>query len=93
MFYYYSHVCIVMFLYLCLLSFVSPINFLRSFKSNRFAIAATFGATASACLDLLWKVNQFFPTESSHVWKGTHTFDIQYIKHIHISIIYIYIYI
>ncbi|XP_015749737.1 PREDICTED: stimulated by retinoic acid gene 6 protein homolog isoform X2 [Acropora digitifera] len=48
---------------------VIPINFLRSFKSNRFAIAATFGATASACLDLLWKVNQFFPPDSSHVWK------------------------
>ena len=41
-----------MFLHLCLLSFDSPINFLRSSKANRFAIAATFGATASTCLDL-----------------------------------------
>ncbi|XP_074607159.1 stimulated by retinoic acid gene 6 protein-like isoform X1 [Acropora palmata] len=48
---------------------VIPINFLRSSKSNRFAIAATFGATASTCLDLalssdLSHIN-FFPKDST----------------------------
>ena len=59
----------------CLLSFDSPINFLRSSKSNRFAIAATFGATASTCLVLFVNPNldNFFP-EDSHPWvKGIST--------------------
>ena len=66
-----------MFLHLCLLSFDSPINFLPSSKSNRFAIAATFGATASTCLDLalpsdLSDINVF--PEDSHPWvKGVDT--------------------
>ena len=66
-----------MFPHLCLLSFVSPINFLRSSKSNRFAIAAAFGATASACLDLalladLDHIN--FIKKGSHPWlKGINT--------------------
>ncbi|XP_044181344.1 stimulated by retinoic acid gene 6 protein-like isoform X2 [Acropora millepora] len=48
---------------------VIPINFLRSSKSNRFAIAATFGATASTCLVLFVDPNldNFFP-EDSHPW-------------------------
>ncbi|XP_067046412.1 stimulated by retinoic acid gene 6 protein-like isoform X3 [Acropora muricata] len=48
---------------------VIPINFLRSSKSNRFAIAATFGATASTCLLLFENPNslKFFP-EDSHPW-------------------------
>ena len=60
-----------------LLSFDSPINFLRSSTANRFAIAATFGATASTCLDLalssdLSHIN-FFPKDS-HPWvKGVNT--------------------
>ena len=38
-------------LYLLFVSILRPINFLRSFSySNRFTIAATFGATASTCL-------------------------------------------
>ncbi|XP_015765165.1 PREDICTED: stimulated by retinoic acid gene 6 protein homolog isoform X3 [Acropora digitifera] len=43
-----------------------PINFLRSSKSNRFAIAATFGATASTCLFLFVDPNllKFFPEDS-----------------------------
>ena len=55
--------------HLRLLSFHSPINFLRSSKSNRFAIAATFGATASTCLILFADPNhmKFFP-EGSHPW-------------------------
>ncbi|XP_074607154.1 stimulated by retinoic acid gene 6 protein-like isoform X2 [Acropora palmata] len=50
---------------------VIPLNFLSSFKSNRFAIAATFGATASVCLDLfsVSKVNEFFPNDTTHWWK------------------------
>ena len=63
-----------MFVHLCLLSFDSPINFLQSFKSNRFAIAATFGATASACLALLSDVNQFFPEDSDPWQKGINTY-------------------
>ncbi|XP_015765164.1 PREDICTED: stimulated by retinoic acid gene 6 protein homolog isoform X2 [Acropora digitifera] len=45
---------------------VIPINFLRSSKSNRFAIAATFGATASTCLFLFVDPNllKFFPEDS-----------------------------
>ncbi|XP_074608070.1 stimulated by retinoic acid gene 6 protein-like [Acropora palmata] len=46
---------------------VIPINFLRSSKSNRFAIAATFGATASTCLALFANLGNFFP-EDSHPW-------------------------
>ncbi|XP_015757550.1 PREDICTED: stimulated by retinoic acid gene 6 protein homolog isoform X2 [Acropora digitifera] len=48
---------------------VIPINFLRSSKSNRFAIAATFGATASTCLVIFVNPNldNFFP-EDSHPW-------------------------
>lgn len=54
---------------LCLLSFDSPINFLRSSKSNRFAIAATFGATASTCLTLFLLPNHFeFFSEDSSPW-------------------------
>ena len=65
----------IMFSHSCLLSFDSPINFLRSSKSNRFAIAATFGATASTCLVLFVNPNldNFFP-EDSHPWvKGIST--------------------
>ena len=65
----------IMFSHSCLLSFDSPINFLRSSKSNRFAIAATFGATASTCLLLFENPNslKFFP-EDSHPWvKGINT--------------------
>ena len=57
------------------MSLDSPINFLRSSKSNRFAIAATFGATASTCLVLFVVPNlvNFFP-EDSHPWvKGINT--------------------
>ena len=57
------------------MSLDSPINFLRSSKSNRFAIAATFGATASTCLVLFVDPNlfKFFP-EDSHSWvKGINT--------------------
>ncbi|XP_067046413.1 stimulated by retinoic acid gene 6 protein-like isoform X1 [Acropora muricata] len=45
---------------------VIPINFLRSSKSNRFAIAATFGATASTCLVLFMDPDllKFFPEDS-----------------------------
>ncbi|XP_074607162.1 stimulated by retinoic acid gene 6 protein-like isoform X1 [Acropora palmata] len=46
---------------------VIPINFLRSCKSNRFAIAVTFGATASTCLTLFANLVNFFP-ENSHPW-------------------------
>ncbi|XP_015748104.1 PREDICTED: stimulated by retinoic acid gene 6 protein homolog [Acropora digitifera] len=45
---------------------VIPINFLRSLKSNRFAIAATFGATASTCLALFLLPNHF--SEDSSPW-------------------------
>ena len=65
----------IMFSHSCLLSFDSPFNFLRSSKSNRFAIAATFGATASTCLILFVDPNlvNFFP-EDSHPWvKGINT--------------------
>ena len=63
----------IMFSHSCLLSFDSPINFLRSSKSNRFAIAATFGATASTCLALFANLGNFFP-EDSHPWvKGIST--------------------
>ena len=53
----------IMFPHICLLPFVSPINFLRSSESNRFVIAAAFGATASACLDLalISDLNHVFP--------------------------------
>ncbi|XP_015748103.1 PREDICTED: stimulated by retinoic acid gene 6 protein homolog isoform X2 [Acropora digitifera] len=48
---------------------VIPINFLRSSKSNRFAIAATFGATASTCLVLFLVPNHFeFFSEDSSPW-------------------------
>ncbi|XP_044181351.1 stimulated by retinoic acid gene 6 protein-like [Acropora millepora] len=45
---------------------VIPINFLRSCNSNRFAIAATFGATASTCLVLFLDPNllKVFPEDS-----------------------------
>ncbi|XP_067046352.1 stimulated by retinoic acid gene 6 protein-like isoform X2 [Acropora muricata] len=50
---------------------VIPINFLQSSKANRFAIAATFGATASTCLDLALSSDlsdkNVFP-EGSHPW-------------------------
>ena len=50
--------------------FPRPINFLRSFSySNRFTIAATFGATASTCLQLLLKP-QLFPPNSPGWVKG-----------------------
>ena len=74
---------------MCLLSFDSPINFLRSSKSNRFAIAATFGATASTCLDLalssdLSHIN-FFPKDSTPWVKGVNT--LQLILSVHASLI------
>ena len=62
----------MMFARSCLLSFHSPNNFLRSSKSNRFAIAATFGATASTCLALVLVPNhfKFFREDSSSWLKG-----------------------
>ena len=58
------------------MSFDSPLNFLSSFKSNRFAIAATFGATASVCLELfsISNANEFFPTDTTHWWKGINAY-------------------
>ena len=60
-----------MFSHLWLLSFDSPINFLRGSESDRFAIAATFGATASTCLELALSSDlnhiKFIP-EDSHPW-------------------------
>ena len=60
---------VIHFSHSCLLSLDSPINFLRSSNSNRFAIAATFGATASAFLGLflVMSLENFFP-EDSHPW-------------------------
>ena len=85
--------------FMSILSFDSPLNFLSSFKSNRFAIAATFGATASVCLDLfsVSKVNEFFPNDTTHWWKGINAYFWYYsIYHIYIHTYihtYIYIYI
>ena len=65
----YSHVSMIIIARLCLLSFHSPMNFLRSFKSNRFAIAATFGATAGASLTRFLDVEVFkISPEDSTPW-------------------------
>ena len=59
-----------------------PVNFLHSFTySNRFTIAATFGATASSCLQLfLFSFTGGFTSSGVSVWfkgeKGYHSFKI-----------------
>ena len=53
----------------CLLSFFRPVNFLHSFSySNRFTIAATFGATASTCVGLFLFSFGEFASSSVSVW-------------------------
>ena len=51
------------------LLFFRPINFLGGF-SNRYSIAATFGATASTCLEMFLSGESSFPLSGPAWVKG-----------------------